>query len=185
MLTISFVKGSWVRPINRLRILLIIVVLNVINLFFERLGGLKLNHSAKKQGETPSLSVTRALVICSLAMSKMTPFEQAIQLYAERPDMCLSADFKAHMAMGGYVYAGPDAVAAMRPIRRDWEPSHIADIKRVEPLATADCWFVWLLCGSLKEAVKHLPCVLPWVGFAQRGQPARFIELEKALAKIG
>jgi hypothetical protein len=115
----------------------------------------------------------------------MTPYEQAIQLYAAHPEMCLAADIKAHMAEGGCLYASPDVVAAMRPVRRDWEPSRFADITQVEPLATADAWFVWLLCGSLKEAAKHMPCVLPWVGFAQRGQPARFIELEKALNLVG
>ena len=114
----------------------------------------------------------------------MTPYEQAKDLYSTRPDMSLEWDMKLHAAHG-YVFAGPEFFAMLRPVRKSWEPDSLANIRTVEPLQTADCWFVWLLCGSLKEAVKHLPYALPWVGFSQRGQPARFIELEKALAKLG
>lgn len=80
--------------------------------------------------------------------------------------------------------ATPEFFAMIRPVRQDWEPQYLADLSCTQEAETADCWFVWLLCGSLKEAVKHLPYPLKWVGFSQRGQPARFIELEKALAKI-
>ena len=113
-----------------------------------------------------------------------TPYEQAKELYATRPDMSLEWDMKLHAAHG-YVFAGPKFFAMIRPVMKSWGPHSLADIRQTELLETADCWFVWLLCGSLKEAAWHLPCPLPWVGFSQRGQPARFIELEKALAKLG
>lgn len=114
----------------------------------------------------------------------MTPYEQTCALY--RPsNLDFQEDLDYHSEYGGYVFLSPQVNAMVRPVRKDWTPERIADARQVEPLETADCWFVWLLCGSLKEAVKHLPYRLPWVGFAQRGQPARFIELEKALAKIG
>jgi hypothetical protein len=114
-----------------------------------------------------------------------TPVHQAYDLYAAHPDMDFNEDFSNHVARGGYVIMTPQVCVMARPIRRNWTSARIADTGQVEPRETADCWFVWLLCGSLKEAVKHLPYALPWVGFSQRGQPARFIELEKALAKIG
>lgn len=114
----------------------------------------------------------------------MTPFEQAEALYAGRPDMDFAQDLKDHMRYG-YVLANPNCIAMIRPVVKDWIPSVIRLPWVSAYPETADCWFVWLLCGSLKEAVKHLPYRLPWVGFAQRGGPARFIDLEKALAKIG
>jgi hypothetical protein len=114
----------------------------------------------------------------------MTPYEQAKALYSTRPDMRLEWDMEMHAA-NGYVFAGPEFFALIRPVNKSWKPDSLANIRTTAPQEHADCWFVWLLCGSLKEAVKHLPYALPWVGFSQRGQPARFIELEKALAKLG
>jgi hypothetical protein len=114
----------------------------------------------------------------------VTPYQQVCELYRQHPAMDFDDDQDLHMQFG-YTFSSPDCIAMIRPVRQDWPAERLACILDVEPLASADCWFVWLLCGSLKEAVKHLPCMLPWVGFAQRGEPARFIELEKALAKIG
>lgn len=114
-----------------------------------------------------------------------TPFEQAIKLYAEHPDMRFSDDLALHLSSGGYVVAGPEFIAMIRPVMKDWQPDMLAHISIIAPADDADCWFVWLLCGSLSEAARHLPYRLPWFGFSQRGQPARFVEAEKVLAKIG
>ena len=71
-----------------------------------------------------------------------------------------------------------------RPICKDWPAHMIATPELTAKRESADCWFIWLLCGSLKEAVKHIPYPLPWFGFSQRGEPARFVESEKVLAKL-
>ena len=112
------------------------------------------------------------------------PFQQGLELYQSRPDLHFLSDLAAHAA-GGHILISPQVFAMIRPVVKTWEPWMLAKpdefVARDED---ADCWFVWILCGSLKEAVKHLPYRLPWVGFAQRGQPARFMELEKALSRI-
>lgn len=114
----------------------------------------------------------------------MTPAEQLCRLYAGRPDMSFSRDVAAHVA-GGYFIATPEVIGMIRPISHKWPTEMIANPAMIASHQLADCWFVWLLCGSLSEAVKHLPYPLPWFGFSQRGQPARFVEAEKVLAKIG
>ena len=115
----------------------------------------------------------------------MTPFEQALAIYATHPELNLGDDLAMHAACGGYVLATPNCMAMVRPVSTFWHPSFFADISCVATPEHANCWFVWLLAGSLKEAAKHLPYPLPWFGFAQRNEPARFVEAQKVLAKIG
>lgn len=117
-------------------------------------------------------------------MEGITPLQQALDLYAAHPEMNMMDDLTSHIAFGGHVFATPSCIAMVRPVRKDWEPKYLADLSCIQEAETADCWFIWLLCGDLKEAVKHLPYHLPWFGFSQRGQPARFIEAEKVLAKL-
>jgi hypothetical protein len=111
-------------------------------------------------------------------------YEQALKLYASRPDMNFDRDVRLH-AKFGYVVLSVDFFAMIRPVCSDWKPRHLQNIRRIARPRYANCWFVWLLCGSLKEAVKHLPYHLPWFGFSQRGQEVRFVDAEKVLAKIG
>lgn len=113
-----------------------------------------------------------------------TPYDQAMELYAAHPRMSFGRDINQHIAWGGHVVCTPEFIALARPVNKNWEPDRLANIMVTAPTETADCWFIWLLCGDLKEAVKHLPYPLPWFGFSQRGQPARFIEAEKVLAKL-
>lgn len=112
----------------------------------------------------------------------MTPYEAAEALYAGRLDMDFGADLMAH-AYAGHVIARPDLIVMARAVRKDWQVERFACIYQTAK-EQADCWFIWLLCGSLREAVKHLPYPLPWFGFCQRGGPPRFIEAEKVLAKL-
>jgi hypothetical protein len=114
----------------------------------------------------------------------MTPFEQLIAIYTKHPKMCFVDDLALHMAHNGHIVAGTDFVAMIRPVGKDWPREWLADITKTLPPDLADCWFIWLLCGSLKEAVKHIPYPLPWFGFSQRGESARFVDAEKVLAKI-
>ncbi len=108
----------------------------------------------------------------------MTPFDHVVQLYAEHPGMDFEADLEAHFRHG-YVVATPDAFAMARPVLSTWEPSRIADITEVEPLETADAWYIWLLAGKLAVAARWLPVELPLIGLAQRGSPARFVAWER------
>jgi hypothetical protein len=115
----------------------------------------------------------------------MTPIEQVRRLYRLRPDMSFEDDLKAHFERG-YVVSTPQAFGMARPVRRDWKPGRIGNPWDVEPLETADCWFLWVLAGDLAVAAHWLPCELPWLGFARRGKAARFVKasalLNKALA---
>jgi hypothetical protein len=114
----------------------------------------------------------------------MSPYEQALNLYDSRPDMSLENDLRLHCEFG-YVVSTSEVFAMVRPTSINWETCRFQDISRTTWPQYATCWFVWLLCGSLKEAVKHLPYHLPWFGFSQRGQEVRFVDAEKVLAKIG
>lgn len=101
--------------------------------------------------------------------------------------MDFEADLEAHFRRG-YVVTTPQAFAMARPVRRDWTPERLRNASEVEPLETADCWFIWALAGDLSVAARWLPCELPWLGFARRGKAAKFVEasrlLNKALAKL-
>lgn len=112
----------------------------------------------------------------------MIPIDAILDLYDSRPDMDFSADLEAHFRLG-YVVSTPEAFAMGRPVRKDWTPEKLADPFHVEPLETADCWFIWALAGDLRVAARWLPCELPWLGFSQRGSPVRFVPAEKVLAK--
>lgn len=107
----------------------------------------------------------------------MTPFEQSLKLYADS-GRCFEHDLAAHLSTG-YVVSTPESIAFARPVRRDWTPDRLRDPLDVEPLESADCWFIWLLCGKLEVAARWLPCPLPWLGFARRGKPAKFLEWER------
>jgi hypothetical protein len=111
----------------------------------------------------------------------MTPYEMAVQAYAKVPGLDFAADMSMHLRYG-YVLSTPSCLILARPVRRDWPREFIAsaDTVAIDP----DCWFIWLMCGSLKEAARHLPYPLPWFGFSQRGEPARFVDAEKVLAKL-
>jgi hypothetical protein len=115
----------------------------------------------------------------------MTPIEHVRRLYRLHPGMSFDDDLKAHFERG-YVVATPQAFAMARPVRRDWTPGRISNPWDVEPLETADCWFMWLLAGDLSVAARWLPCDLSWLGFARRSKAARFVKasslLNKALA---
>lgn len=112
----------------------------------------------------------------------MTPIEQVRRLYRLNPGMRFDNDLKAHFERG-YVVSTPQAFAMARPVRRDWTQGRISNPWDVEPLETADCWFIWALAGDLSVAARWLPCELPWLGLSQRGSPVRFIQAEKVLAK--
>jgi hypothetical protein len=113
----------------------------------------------------------------------MTPIEQVRRLYRLRPDMSFEDDLKAHFERG-YVVSTPAAFAMARPVRRDWKPGRIGNPWDVEPLETADCWFLWGLAGDLAVAARWLPCELPWLGFARRGKAARFVDRRRFLTKV-
>lgn len=112
-----------------------------------------------------------------------TPHELALELYRKDPGMSFADDLAAHFARG-YVVATPKAFAMARPVRRDWTADRIANPWAVEPLESADCWFIWLLTGDLQAAARWLPCRLPWIGFARRGGKAKFVAAERLLKKV-
>ena len=118
----------------------------------------------------------------------MTPVEQVRRLYRLHPSMSFEQDLTAHFERG-YVVSTPQAFGMARPVRRDWTPGRLNNPWDVEPLESADCWFLWVLAGDLAVAARWLPCELPWLGFARRDKPARFAKapdlLNKALAFLG
>jgi hypothetical protein len=118
-------------------------------------------------------------------METVTPYAQALALY--QGDTRRFTDELEQHFLFGYVVATPDAFAMARPVLSTWEPSRIADIAEVEPLMTADAWYIWLLAGKLSVAVRWLPVELPLIGTARRGSPARFVAWEqfKRLAGSG
>jgi len=118
----------------------------------------------------------------------MNPIEQVRKLYRLHPSMSFEQNLAAHFERG-YVVSTPQAFGMARPVRRDWEPGRLNDPWDVEPLESADCWFLWVLAGDLSVAARWLPQSLPWLGFARRGKAARFAKasnlLNKALAIPG
>lgn len=118
----------------------------------------------------------------------MTPFDHILKLYDEHPMMDSEADLEAHFRLG-YVVTTPQAFAMARPVRKNWPKERLANPFDVEPLETADCWFIWALAGDLSVAARWLPRELPWLGFARRDRPARFVDaarvLKKAVASVG
>lgn len=107
----------------------------------------------------------------------MTPYQQALALY--KGDTRRFTDELEQHFLFGYVVATPEAFAMARPICSDWTAGEIRDIQRVEPLETADTWFIWLLAGKLDVAVRWLPQPLPFIGFARRGSLCRFVAWER------
>ena len=107
----------------------------------------------------------------------MTPYEQALSLY--KGDNARFLDELEQHLQYAYVVATPEAFAMARPIRSDWTAGEIRDIRQVEPLETADTWFIWLLAGKLDVAVRWLPQPLPFIGFARRGSLCRFVAWER------
>jgi len=108
----------------------------------------------------------------------MTPFDHILKLYEDHPTVNFEADLEAHFQRG-YLVSTPEAFAMVRPVRKDWTPESLRNPFHVEPLATADCWFIWALAGDFKVAARWLPCLLPWIGYARRGKPPVFRETSR------
>jgi len=113
----------------------------------------------------------------------MTPFAEVSKLYAAHPEMDFELDIEAHFDCG-YVVSTPEAFAMVRPVRKDWSTAKLQNQFHVEPLETADCWFIWCLAGDLSVAARWLPRELPWLGFARRGKAARFVDSCGFLGKV-
>jgi hypothetical protein len=116
----------------------------------------------------------------------MTPIQQIQKLYVAHPEMDFELELEAHFDCG-YVVSTPEVFAMARPVRSNWSAEKLRNPFLVEPLQTADCWFIWALAGDLSVAARWLPCELPLLGFARRGKAVKFVKasdlLNKALAK--
>lgn len=112
----------------------------------------------------------------------MTPIDQVRRLYRMHPGMSFDDDLKAHFERG-YIVSTPQAFGMARTVRKDWTTGRLNNPWDVEPLESADCWFLWVLAGDLAVAAHWLPCELPWLGFARRGKAARFVKASSLLKK--
>ena len=97
-------------------------------------------------------------------------------MYASEPcARTLEADLILH-ARFGYVVSTPTALAMGRPVWRHWPYSRLADPSQVDP--AGDCWWIWLLAGNAREALRWIPEQREWIGYERLNQP-RFFKLSK------
>lgn len=108
----------------------------------------------------------------------MTPYELAMQVYASEPcARTLEEDLALH-ARFGYVVSTPTAFAMGRLVWRDWPYAKLADPSQVAP--DGDCWWIWLLAGDAREALKWLPFEKKWFAFERSNSP-RFMDATRFL----
>lgn len=98
----------------------------------------------------------------------MTPFQEAAEHW-NRLRTPISDTFggivEKHAMRGGYVLATPHFFMLGRPVRSVWTTRQLATIDLVAHPSRADCWYVYLAAGDLREMVKAIPYPLPFVAF--------------------
>lgn len=107
----------------------------------------------------------------------LTPYERARRVYeTEACARSFEEDVFLHL-QHGYVIARPDAFAMARPVWKHWSYRELASPWIVAP--EGDCWWIWLLAGDMREAMKWLPDAhRPWVGYERVNVP-RFVRRER------
>lgn len=98
----------------------------------------------------------------------MNILKRAFQLYADHSDAGFADDLMLHM-QHGYVRVTPTVLAMARPVSSKWSNEEMSDISKVDE--DGDCWFIWVLVGSLGDALEMLPSEKKWLAFARGGQP--------------
>lgn len=66
-----------------------------------------------------------------------------------------------------------------RPVRRDWELERI--VQTTDTPNNPDAWYVHLLVGSPKSALRQMPFLLPYIGFARGDARMRWYETQRFL----
>ncbi|GAA5497556.1 hypothetical protein Rhal01_03752 [Rubritalea halochordaticola] len=111
--------------------------------------------------------------------STLTPWEMALQLYAEIGEGAqdLMRDMAWHVHHG-YVYASPSMFAMVRPVCTSWGAEAICDCTDAraadgaefnELTSYPDCWHIHLAVGEMRELLSRLPYALPYLSYERRG----------------
>jgi hypothetical protein len=106
----------------------------------------------------------------------MTPIDQARAVYSQ--EWCartFDEDLALHLS-GGYVFSTPTMFLMGRPVRSDAPPDEI--VNPAVSFSGPDAWLVYLLAGSLREALEFIPYPLPFVGW-ERANILRFHAMDR------
>jgi hypothetical protein len=111
-------------------------------------------------------------------------FAKALLVYSAEPcARTFDADLHAHLLHGGFVLCRPDVFLMARPVARTAERAAIVNPFVVFPRAQCDCWHVYLVAGSVGEALRFMPHPLEWVSW-ERENVLRFYRLESIRRRI-
>jgi hypothetical protein len=112
----------------------------------------------------------------------VTPYERAEKWYAqELPERSLAVDVFHHIHHGN-VLVTATTLALVRGVPRGADEDEISDPACWWEEQETDCWFCWLLVGSLRETLSHLPYRKPWVAYGRKGS-LRFWSLAALMAR--
>lgn len=105
----------------------------------------------------------------------MTPYQQAQALYMRFPELVagrtLQDDIALHVTHG-FVWSSPTAIILAKLTHSSYNPEQVARYW-LKP-AQADCWFVYLAAGDLREFFRVAPLKLPFACFYRRGKFRRY-----------
>ena len=96
----------------------------------------------------------------------MTPYEQAVLVYACEPcARSFEDDLRLHM-MYGYVVSTPDVFLMGRPVEKNADETLIKDpaYKFYNP----DTWLVYLAAGDMAKFFDYEPYPLPWMAWERQ-----------------
>src|ERR1700677_4390996 len=65
-----------------------------------------------------------------------------------------------------YVVSTPEGFFMSRPGRRGLPEAPLMDVTHL--WEGRDAWYVWVMAGELKAAMKLMPFSLPWIGFRRK-----------------
>jgi hypothetical protein len=100
----------------------------------------------------------------------MTPYEELLALYEQRPDLSLQDDLQEYLR-DGYIFATPTSIVIGRRV--------------------GDGWFVHVATGvgCLKDFCGKMPYWLPYIGWCRAHRPTRqnvrWYRTEKVMRKVG
>lgn len=117
----------------------------------------------------------------------MSPYEQTVADWVARPRERSLAYYEEIHKARGFVFSTPAFYVMGRPVMKYAPLEQILDVEHVFDFEQCDTWFVFALCGEVRQAWRVLPWELPWTCFqrVRDGEDLHFVETRRLMRLSG
>ncbi len=122
------------------------------------------------------------------ALDARTPYEEVVADWLARPRERPLAWYEEQHKRRGFVFATPAFYVLCRPVRKYAPIEQILDVEHVFDFEQCDTWYVFLMAGDIKQALRMMPWELPWMAWSRDNDPTaelRFYETRRVMRFAG